>query len=105
MEDILSRSEPRWRVLVAHPGRQYSDQAALALHEAGYLACYAAGIPISKHQLSRAGQCLLKKYSLYDEVKLPLELAKLNMVAPIVNRLLVRNVPEYIGGPIQYETY
>jgi glycosyltransferase involved in cell wall biosynthesis len=101
----LPPAESKWRVLLAHPGRQHSHQAALALHQAGYLACYATGIPISMRQFGPVGQCLLRKYSLYDEVNLPLELTKLNMVSPIVHRLLTRNLPEYIAGPIQYETY
>jgi glycosyltransferase involved in cell wall biosynthesis len=102
---ILASAEPKWRVLIAHPGRQYSHQAALALHEAGYLACYATGIPVSNRQFGRAGQWLLGKYSVYDDVAVPLQLTRLNMVAPIVNRLLARHLPEYVVGPLQYETY
>src|SRR5438105_1832835 len=87
-EAIIPPPEPKWRVLIAHPGRQHSHQAALALHEAGYLACYATGIPVSKRQLGRAGQRLLGKYSVHDEVEVPIQLTRLNMVAPILNRLV-----------------
>lgn len=105
MEGILSRSEPRWRVLIAHPGRQHSHQAALALHEAGYLACYATGVPVAKRQFGRAWQHLLSKYSLHDEVDVPVQLTRLNMVTPIVNRVLARHLPEYVVRPLQYATY
>src|SRR3954468_11654808 len=94
--------EPKWRVLIAHPGRQHSHQAALALHEAGYLGCYATGIPVSKRQFGRLGQRVLGNYS-YDDVTLPLQLTRLNVAAPLVNRLLVRHLPEYVVGPIVYE--
>src|SRR5262245_36059213 len=97
--------EPKWRVLIAHPGRQHSHQAALALHEAGYLACYATGIPVSKRQFGRAGQRLLEKYSVYDEVDVLVHLTRLNMLAPVVNRLFARRLPEYVIGPALYETY
>ena len=91
-ESIDATAEPKWRVLIAHPGRQHSHQAALALLEAGYLDCYATGIPVSKDQVGLAGQHLLRKYSLYDEIDIPVHLAKLNMIMPITNRLLARHL-------------
>jgi glycosyltransferase involved in cell wall biosynthesis len=103
MDGILSRSEPRWRVLIAHPGRQHSHQAALALHEAGYLACYATGIPVSKFQFGRFGQRLLSKYSAYDGVDVPAQLTRLNMVSPVLNRVVARHLPEYLALPLHYE--
>ena len=38
----------RMKVLVTHPGRQHSHQAALALAEAGMLAGYWAGVPSAR---------------------------------------------------------
>jgi glycosyltransferase involved in cell wall biosynthesis len=104
-ESIDATAEPKWRVLIAHPGRQHSHQAALALLEAGYLDCYATGIPVSKDQVGRAGQHLLRKYSLYDDIDIPVHLAKLNMIMPITNRLLARHLPEYFSGPMLYESH
>jgi len=101
----LRSVEPKWRILIAHPGRQHSHQAALALHEAGYLDCYATGIPVSKRQFGVAGQRVLSKFSVYDEVDVPVYLTKLNMVTPIANRLLARHLPEYLSGPVLYETF
>src|SRR3954465_7422820 len=69
------------RVLIAHPGRQHSHQAALALHQAGYLACYATGVPVSPSQFGRFGQSLLRRFSVYDRIDVPVELTKLNMRA------------------------
>jgi glycosyltransferase involved in cell wall biosynthesis len=100
---LLLAPTQNWRVLIAHPGRQHSHQAALALHEVGYLACYATGIPISKRQLGRIGRMLLERYSAYDDIDLPLTLSKLNMISPITNRLLAGKLPEYLVGPLQYE--
>jgi glycosyltransferase involved in cell wall biosynthesis len=101
----VARTDSTYRVLIAHPGRQHSHQAALALHEAGYLACYATGIPTSKRQFGRVGRRLMSKYSLYDDVDLPLELIKLNMLSPIVNRLLARTLPQAALSPLLYKTY
>ena len=97
--------DPKWRVLIAHPGRQHSHQAALALHEVGYLHCYATGIPVSKRQFGRLAQQVLKRYSVHDELDIPLQLTRLNMITPIVHRLLARNLPEHVGSPLLYETY
>src|SRR5262249_31731663 len=36
---------------------------------------------------------------------MPVQLTRLNMVAPIVNRMLARHLPEYFVGPLQYATY
>jgi glycosyltransferase involved in cell wall biosynthesis len=102
---VQSIANPRdWRVLIAHPGRQHSHQAALALHEAGYLACYATGIPVSKVQFGRFGQRLLSKYSAYDDVDLPVQLTRLNMVSPVTNRVVARRLP-YFGELLLYESY
>jgi len=97
--------EERWRVLIAHPGRQHSHQAALALNEAGYLACYATGIPVSKLQFGRIGRRLLNKYSAYDDVAVPAQLTRLNMISPVINRVMATRVPEYLVGPLLYESY
>src|ERR1051325_9184214 len=82
MKTEITSVEPKWRVLIAHPGRQHSHQAALALHQAGYLACYATGLPVVKRQLGRVSQRLLRRFSLYDKANLPLHLPRLNMIAP-----------------------
>jgi len=98
-------TERKFRILIAHPGRQHSHQAAVALREAGYLACYATGVPVCERQFAIILRDILRKFSVYANVELPLDLTRVNMVATIVNRLLVRYLPERLIGPIQYETY
>jgi glycosyltransferase involved in cell wall biosynthesis len=95
----------RPRILIAHPGRQHSHQAALALLEVGFLGCYATGIPISQRQFGTPWVGLLRRLSVYEDLNLPLELTRTNMIAPVINRLFSRRLPEYIIGPFQYETY
>src|SRR5262249_51928373 len=88
--------------LIAHPGRQHSHQAALALHEANMLGCYASGVPVSPAQLGLGCEALLRKFSMYEDVAVPLGSTRLNMIAPIANRLLGRRLPETIFGPLAY---
>ena len=95
----------RRRILVAHPGRQHSHQAALGLLEAGLLGCYATGVPVRADQCGTLFSSVVRRLSVYDRVEIPIELVRLNMVAPVVNRLLARTLPEFLIRPIQYETY
>jgi glycosyltransferase involved in cell wall biosynthesis len=48
---------------------------------------------------------VVRRLSVYDEVDIPSSRTRLYMVAPVVNRLFVRYLPQFIIGPIQYETY
>jgi glycosyltransferase involved in cell wall biosynthesis len=49
---------------------------------------------------------LIDRLSVYDEVvDIPPSRARIHLVAPAVNRLFARHLPELIVGPIQYETY
>jgi len=105
MPKVASTSKEVPRILIAHSGRQHSHQAALALREAGYLSCYATGVPVSRRQFGKALEGLLRRFSVYDEVDLPLNLTRVNMVAPVINRILARHLPESVVAPIQYETY
>jgi glycosyltransferase involved in cell wall biosynthesis len=91
------------RILIAHPGRQHSHQAALALLESGLLGCYATGIPVSQIQLSAPWRGLVRRYSSHEEIAVPPHLTRLNMLAPVVNRL-TRFLPEFTAQPIFYET-
>jgi glycosyltransferase involved in cell wall biosynthesis len=91
------------RILIAHPGRQHSHQAALALLESGLLGCYVTGVPVSQIQLSAPWRGLVRKYSPHEDIAVPLHLTRLNMLAPIVNRL-TRCLPEFTAQAIFYET-
>jgi glycosyltransferase involved in cell wall biosynthesis len=100
---ISSPAGGKPRVLIAHPGRQHSHQAALALLEAGLLGCYASGVPVSPYQLSVPWRSLVRSLSLYEETDIPLQLTRLNMISPIANQLFGRHLPG-IFGPILCET-
>ena len=56
------------RVLVTHPGRQHSHQAALALDEAGLLAGYWAGVPARAEQAARVPAVLRRRLGRYEPV-------------------------------------
>jgi glycosyltransferase involved in cell wall biosynthesis len=93
------------RILVAHPSRQHSHQAALALLEAGFLGCYAAGVPVSYGELAAPWRALVRRFSPYEEVALLRQLTRVNMVGPVFNRLFARYLPGFAIEPIHYETY
>src|SRR5262249_20234281 len=59
------------RILVANAARQHSHQAALALLEAGFLGCYAAGVPVSHGDLGAPWRALVRRFSSgYEELPL-----------------------------------
>jgi glycosyltransferase involved in cell wall biosynthesis len=57
-------------VLVTHPGRQHSHQAALGLQEAGLLAGYWAGVPALADQAARLPSLLRSRLGRYAPVPL-----------------------------------
>jgi len=57
-------------VLVTHPGRQHSHQAAVALERAGMLAGYWAGVPAVAEQAARAPALLRRRFRRYAPVPL-----------------------------------
>src|SRR5262249_3458190 len=100
--------DPRPRILIAHPGRQHSHQAALALLEAGFLGCYATGVPVSYGPPGGPWRALVRRFSTYEEVAPLRESTRVNMVAPVFNRLFARYLPGFARfaiEPIQYHTY
>ena len=93
------------RILVAHPSRQHSHEAALALLEAGFLGCYATGVPVSHGELGVPWRALVRRLSTYEEVALLGELTRVNMVGTVSDRLFARYLPGFVGGPIHYQAY
>src|SRR3954454_22327266 len=71
-------------ILIAHPGRQHSHQAALALQHEGYLGCYATGVPVSKKQFGAVWGGIVARFSAYEEIDIPASRTKINLLAPIV---------------------
>lgn len=58
------------KILVTHPGRQHSHQAALALDRAGMLAGYWAGVPAVAGQAARVPAVLRTRFERYAPVPL-----------------------------------
>jgi glycosyltransferase involved in cell wall biosynthesis len=58
------------KILVTHPGRQHSHQAALALQAAGVLAGYWSGVPAAEKQSRRVPAFLRSRFARYAPVPL-----------------------------------
>jgi len=75
------------KVLVTHPGRQHSHQAALALERVGMLAGYWAGVPaLDSHRRSVPGP-LWRRFVRYASVPLPGERVRWVPWVPALRRL------------------
>ena len=77
----------RLKVLVTHPGRQHSHQAALALAEAGMLAGYWAGVPAVASHRRRVPAPLWRRFVRYAPVPLPAERVRWAPWVPALRRL------------------
>ena len=75
------------KVLVSHPGRQHSHQAALALERAGRLAGYWAGVPSRPGQQRGIAGWMARHAHRYAPVDLPEERARWLPVAVVLRRL------------------
>jgi glycosyltransferase involved in cell wall biosynthesis len=75
------------RVLVTHPGRQHSHQAALALAEAGVLAGYWAGVPAGLRHWRWLPAPLWRRFIRYAPVPLPEERVRWTPWVPALRRL------------------
>ncbi|HSF44324.1 MAG TPA: glycosyltransferase family 4 protein [Thermoanaerobaculia bacterium] len=74
------------RILVTHPGRQHSHQAALGLHAAGMLAGYWSGVPATEEDLLRMPGPLRRRFVRYAPVPLPPETARWFPWTPALRR-------------------
>lgn len=74
-------------MLVTHPGRQHSHQAALALAGAGMLAGYWAGAPSLERHRRRVPATLWQRFVRYAPVPLPAEQVRWTPWVPALRRL------------------
>jgi glycosyltransferase involved in cell wall biosynthesis len=74
----------RLSVLITHPGRQHSHQAAIALANAGMLAGYWSGVPAVA---AEAGWVPRRAWSRYDPIAIPATLARSAVWVPALRRL------------------
>ena len=74
-------------VLVSHPGRQHSHQAAMALARAGMLAAYWSGVPASESRQRSIWAWIGRRLHRYAPVELPLGRSRWLPLAVAVRRL------------------
>ena len=91
----------RGKVLVSHPGRQHSHQAAMALDHAGMLAGYWAGVPSRESQQRSLPAWLRRRLHRYAPVDLPDERARWYPI-PVALRRVGRLVPVPIEQEIDF---
>jgi glycosyltransferase involved in cell wall biosynthesis len=75
------------KVLITHPGRQHSHQAALALERAGMLAGYWAGVPAVAEQARRVPASLRRRFARYAPVPLDPRRVRWFPLTPALRRL------------------
>lgn len=75
------------KVLVTHPGRQHSHQAALALEKAGMLAGYWAGVPAVERHRRWVPDRLWRRFVRYAPVPLPAQRVRWVPWVPALRRL------------------
>lgn len=88
------------RVLVTHPGRQHSHQAAVALERAGMLAGYWSGVPAVAAQARRVPAVLRRRFARYAPVELPHERVRWFPLAPALRRLSDATLPHAAAAPL-----
>ena len=86
------------KVLVTHPGRQHSHQAALALEEAGMLAGYWAGVPAVERHRRWLSDRLWRRFVRYAPVPLPAERVRWAPWVPALRRLGDRALPSRLAA-------
>jgi glycosyltransferase involved in cell wall biosynthesis len=74
-------------VLVTHPGRQHSHQAALGLDAAGLLAGYWAGVPAVEEQSRHLPAMLRRRLARYAALRLPPERVRWFPTTPALRRV------------------
>jgi glycosyltransferase involved in cell wall biosynthesis len=75
------------KVLITHPGRQHSHQAAVALERAGMLAGYWAGVPAVAAQARRIPAWLRQRFARYAPVPIDPRRVRWFPVTPALRRL------------------
>lgn len=90
------------RVLVTHPGRQHSHQAALALAKAGMLAGYWAGAPSLARHGCLVPRRLWRRFVRYAPVELPAERVLWYPWPPVLRRLADAALPPAAAARVDF---
>ena len=88
-------------VLITHPGRQHSHQAALALDHAGLLAAYWAGVPPTAASRRAIPRALAERFLRYAPIPLPAEKAAWLPLAPSLRQVSHR-LPQRLGAELDW---
>lgn len=89
-------------VLVSHPGRQHSHQAAMALSQAGMLAGYWAGVPSHQDQQAWIPRRWRERYIRYAPIAIPEGRARWLPIAVSLRRLGRLSRTKWIEQPIDF---
>jgi glycosyltransferase involved in cell wall biosynthesis len=89
-------------ILITHPNRQHSHQAALALQAAGRLAGYWAGAPSRPEHGSWVPRGIWRRFVRYSALDLPLEKTAWAPVSPAVRRLSEGALPAAAAAVCDY---
>ncbi len=89
------------RVLVTHPGRQHSHQAALALEAAGMLAGYWSGVPSSPEHGRYVPRRLWRRLIRYAPVPLPPDRTLWAPAAPLL-RQMAHRMPRSLASELDF---
>lgn len=90
------------KVLVTHPGRQHSHQAALALVKAELLAGYWAGAPSLAEHGRWLPPSLWRRFVRYAPVALPARLVRWHPTTPLLRRLGDAVLPTTLNPRLDY---
>ncbi len=86
------------KVLVTHPGRQHSHQAAVALARARFLSGYWSGVPSTAEQFARVPRALRGTVKNYSPIAIPPELGRWAPGIPARRRIGDRLLPRALAG-------
>jgi len=90
------------QVVVAHPGRQHSHEAALALDGAGWLAGYWAGIPCLAHHARWVPEFLWKRMMRYHFIDLPPARVRWLPWPPLMRKFAMLVPSLHLVGAMEY---
>lgn len=90
-------------VLVTHPGRQHSHQAALGLHRAGLLAGYWSGVPSVARQGRFIPASLWRRLVRYAPVELPAERTRWAPLVPALRRSADALLPAGLAAATDFQ--
>ncbi len=83
----MIQASKKVKILICHPGRQHSHQAALALQKGEMLAGYWTGIPCFSEHRGWIPSSVYRRFIRYSNVPLDKELVHWFPAAPLMNKL------------------